>query len=527
MRKKALFILVFFSFFISFAQNNKDTIKINFEQLNIDCPEERISLKSDFNNFDSIVNWILYAECNSKYSQKANDDIKKFTDRFKDKELTKKYTREKYIQDIYKAIHETFLVSYNLNIPFYKIFEDGTYNCVTASALYAIIFKKLNIDFEIRETPTHVYLVAEPRSLNITIETTAPTFGYIIHDDKFKLSYINYMVENKIIKKEETEKYTTVELFNKYYFTDNAISLKQLMAILYQNKAVESLQKQEYKPALSKLEKSYFIYPAPRVRFYMEVSIKEILQENQNSNKSDIDYIIKLAKYTGSAENTAIIRTLYNDITLTLTEKNPDIDMYKKESERLFAAISDTNLLNDLYYEYYMSMGEHSYYAQNDSQTIAYLNKAQQLFPHNIKIKSLLTDVIKKQLYSFAQFDDPEVAVDTLMKLAKGYPGLLKDLKFQQLITYYYSERTYNIFEKSDKHKIDVYIADFDKSIQDNIYGEVSDQLTSAVYIAAQKYFLKQNNFYLAKEYIKKGLKLSPNNSMLQEKWKLISDSGH
>ena len=69
---------------------------------------------------------------------------------------------DKKIKYIYQLVHDRFLSKYQEENRFYEIIKNGNYNCVTATALYALFFERLAIPYAIKEEPTHVYLVAYP-----------------------------------------------------------------------------------------------------------------------------------------------------------------------------------------------------------------------------------------------------------------------------------------------------------------------------------------------------------------------------
>src|SRR6218665_2366950 len=75
----------------------------------------------------------------------------------------------KKVKFTYDYVHKQFLKIYKEKNGFMDLFESGEYNCLSASALYAIIFSKISIPYQIRETPTHVYLIAYPDSEKILI----------------------------------------------------------------------------------------------------------------------------------------------------------------------------------------------------------------------------------------------------------------------------------------------------------------------------------------------------------------------
>ncbi|MBN2761533.1 MAG: hypothetical protein JXR41_00470, partial [Bacteroidales bacterium] len=168
---------------------------------------------------------------------------------------------KKRIKTIYKATHNHYFTKYELKTSFEDIFRNGGFNCVTASALYGIILQKSNIPFDVRETPVHVYLVSYPGAEEIKIEATDPLAGYMTFDLRTKKQYVDYMRDNKFISENEYGRNTIDELFNKYYFSDQKISLKELLGIQYLNNAVYLFNDHKIKEGYRELEKAYIFYP--------------------------------------------------------------------------------------------------------------------------------------------------------------------------------------------------------------------------------------------------------------------------
>ncbi|MFV0605748.1 MAG: hypothetical protein ACK5NK_07905 [Niabella sp.] len=114
-------------------------------------------------------------------------------------------------------MHKAFLIKYIDNPRFSEIFITGNYNCATASALYAFILDKIGIAYQIRETPTHVYIVADPAGANVLFETTTPGMKSVQMNEKFQHEYLNYLQKNKIITEEEARNDKKSKVFEKYF----------------------------------------------------------------------------------------------------------------------------------------------------------------------------------------------------------------------------------------------------------------------------------------------------------------------
>jgi hypothetical protein len=85
----------------------------------------------------------------------------------------------KWLHNIFRITHKTFLREYQQFASFEGMFADGKYDCLTGTSLYALIFQSLNINFKIYETSYHAFIILETASGNVMIESTDPINGFI------------------------------------------------------------------------------------------------------------------------------------------------------------------------------------------------------------------------------------------------------------------------------------------------------------------------------------------------------------
>lgn len=60
------------------------------------------------------------------------------------------------------------------------------------------MFDELGIPYSIKETPTHVYLIADPNGEQILIETTDPVKGFAEFSNGFKQNFISTLLAQKL-----------------------------------------------------------------------------------------------------------------------------------------------------------------------------------------------------------------------------------------------------------------------------------------------------------------------------------------
>ena len=207
---------------------------------------------------------------------KSQNQYRAFINRIKDSNYIKKKP-EKRIKFLYQAVHDRFFTKYELKNSFRDIFTGGRYNCVSATALYGILFNQLEIPYQIKELPTHVYLMAYPHTARVLVESTDPSGGFYAFNEPFKRSFVDQLAKNKLISQAEHRNNSINTLFDKYYFKDETINLDQLVGIQYTNQALYALEEENLREAYHQLEKAFLFRPSEKTAFLLKLlAINEV-----------------------------------------------------------------------------------------------------------------------------------------------------------------------------------------------------------------------------------------------------------
>lgn len=136
---------------------------------------------------------------------------------------------ERAAKILFNSVHDGLLLKYDENAAFNQIFNDGTYNCVTATALYSLILDYFDIAYQIRELPSHVYLILHPGPEQLILESTDPSLG-VFQINKSKA--VRMLVEQKIISEAEFRKKSIDELYSEYLEAEERnINLTAILSI--------------------------------------------------------------------------------------------------------------------------------------------------------------------------------------------------------------------------------------------------------------------------------------------------------
>lgn len=181
--------------------------------------------------------------------------LTKFID--KEKRKMQRYNNDEYfLEHLFYRVHNKFLKSYKQYMSFEDIFDNGYYDCVTGTALYAYILEELGYDAQIYESNYHVLLVLNLDNKKILMEATDFYTGFVNDEDEVAKRIAHY----KQVNKEEGDYYQFKT------FSDNFINLRQLSGLLYFNLAIKQYNDQDFENALAYLEKAECLYPCSRMK---------------------------------------------------------------------------------------------------------------------------------------------------------------------------------------------------------------------------------------------------------------------
>lgn len=438
-----------------------------------------------------------------------------------DPEKLKTKNKKKQIKTIYSEIHNAKLKKYVLDADFNQLFTKGEYNCVSATALYVQIFNRFNIDYEIRETPTHVYLIADPKGEKILVESTLPTQGTFVFDYKTQKDYVNLLKANKLISEEEFENNSVEKLFDQHYDTNKIINDVQLAALLYYNKGVEKYNQANYEEAAYFLEASYLVYPSTNILFMTNYALINVLAECENTNQFDP---ISLAKFVNlnpkGSQFESLGLTHFQYVGNELMVLHPNISAYKNYYQQFKSAVDTVVNIKDyeLNYRYRLA---YVYQVNNQyPEALHELSIAYQLNPENIELKENITNLAKLHMLTDRNHKDN---IDSLEKYMTKFDLLKRDPTFQQFYNYYNMRviREYVSYGKFNEGM--TRLASYETHLKNNPKTNYDESYLAAMYLDIANYHFNNRNLSKVKQSIQRGLEIAPNSIILLNRMQMIN----
>lgn len=189
-------------------------------------------------------------------------------------QLTTRLEKKNERADLPNSLKNTFYVThrkqlnwYQQYVPFSEIFSSGKYDCVTGTALFAMLLDSINVPYSIYEFDYHIFIIAQIGSDSVLLESTDPYYGYVTDRDDI-LERISFY------QQEAAKEYGS-------YIT-NIVGLKELAGLQYMNMSIKSFNDGQMTAALDFIQKAKFLYPSSRIKQLHEVFSRQMQLVSMN-----------------------------------------------------------------------------------------------------------------------------------------------------------------------------------------------------------------------------------------------------
>jgi hypothetical protein len=430
---------------------------------------------------------------------------------------------KKKIKEIYKKVNQTFLKKYSEDVYFTDIFNNGDYNYITASALFALALDYFNIEYSIKKTPEYIYLVADPNGEPFDIKTPLQSNGFMYYDDQYKKNYIDYLRENKLITEDEYKSSTISVLFEKQFNKTTSINLYQLAALQYYKSGVSLAISSDFMETIRNLEKAELLYQDYSIKFLKNNALINILSY-QNNSKNYSGKI--LAKYINSnLQNTASIEYATNYFKVVANElviNHPNVAAYKIFYSEFSSAISESISKKDFDQTYNDILGFYYYTNSDYTKSLLYFGNSFKLNSENIATKQVIFELIGKYFSTLTNFED---AMDSVNVYVQRFPFLIANTNFQQILFGGYTTSIINYYEKGNLIKGSEVLLRFEKCVTENKLNDTYPEMVNVIYMQLSSYFYRMHYYENQEEILQRGLGILPNSRALQSSLKSFQSS--
>lgn len=507
-------LLTLLSFFFTHQLLSQDSL-VYFKDLTFNSTLEQ----SAFTEPDSSTFNLFLTADEHFISGKEESYLRKFEaylNTVNNKKLDRK-SNEKKVKLLYEEVHSAFLNKYEMQNHFSSIFINGNYNCVSATALYGLVFQKLNIPYVIKEKPTHVYMVAFPGIANILLETTDPSGDFLTYTDRYKTAMVAQLASAKLISESELKSKSVDDIFNEYYFSDEDINLVQLAGLQYVNDALYRLEKNDLEGALIQSEKAYFLYPKENITSLIAVILGQLLDKIAYEDIVSMDYLEKFSRYKKfNITHENILAEFDLMCQRQLIEKG-DSTNFRKYYERFVLLNKDEKLNNQISYLYFLRKGLALYKSGHFESALPHIEKAYNLNSANIEVSQVFVSAIAQNL----RFKSNNTEVINKLELyLNKYPDLQSNNNFNSLLVGSYLIEFGQSYDLNNEQSGIKYRKLFEESYNNGL--NVDQQNIGRAYSLAAIFYFKRGYKQKAISILNKGLELAPGNYELLTRKRMI-----
>ncbi|UKM65944.1 hypothetical protein GSB9_02516 [Flavobacteriaceae bacterium GSB9] len=414
---------------------------------------------------------------------------------------------KKRVKQIYDELHDRFFVKYALDSYFTDIFKNGTYNCVTASALYSYAFDELNIPYHIKETPSHVFLIAYPNSLKIYLETTVPgAYGFSVPKESEVQKIVDELIAYKLVTKEEVLAKGYMKFYEEYYYGKAFVDRSALIGMQYYNKGITNLNNANYDEALNNLRKSKVFYSSPLIKPILKSIMYTKVNDLEFNTQDDVDYLIELLEMSNYPKDYSI-GNLKSSLYKIIEHDDNDSEFLESTIGKL-KTITEEKVRDEAVEYMYEYLARNSATDENLDKALRYCDEVLKLNSDSKIAKEIIEYVcFKKVLLSMYDLK----SLETFLEMTETYGFLKSNRRYFISLAHFYGNISLMNYINKDLAMASDYLAKFETVMDGNeILSEVNKKLISDLYLRAGNYYYYKGDYKASYDIYIKGLTYIP-----------------
>lgn len=220
----------------------------------------------------------LYSQTSA--NRQSTDELALFIEKLDRKQSNFKSTSA-FLEHVFTKTHQKFLKNFSEYASFPETLSKGTYNCLTGTAIYALILEHFDIRYKIIETNYHIFLLALTEQGPVLFETTDPVTGFVTNNEEIEKRIATYK-QNSIQATSSAKTYYR-------YTTDiyNSVSLDQVLGLLHYNLSIVAFNSNDLTLAIDHLGKAMELYQSPRIEEFSRIILLAVMEGNLTPSEKE------------------------------------------------------------------------------------------------------------------------------------------------------------------------------------------------------------------------------------------------
>ena len=206
-------------------------------------------------------------------SSAVSEEVFSFVGKLQNKQTSFK-DRGEFLEYVFNKTHQRFLKNFVEYASFGDLLNKGSYNCLTGTALYALILDHFDVSYQVIETNYHIFLLAQTGSGSVLFEATDPTNGFVSDSKEIEKRIEGY--RQNAIQKAETSK-----TFYRYNFElYNEVNLDEMLGLLHYNLSIAAYNQHNLSLSIDHLGKAMELYQSPRIEEFSRIILLSVVEGN-------------------------------------------------------------------------------------------------------------------------------------------------------------------------------------------------------------------------------------------------------
>jgi hypothetical protein len=167
-------------------------------------------------------------------------------------------TDKTFLHHIFVKAHQQFLSSFEPYASFSELLTDGSYNCLTATALYGVLLDHFNFDYKVVETNDHIFILCDTDAGKVLLETTDYESGFVDNPLAMEKRIASY--EHSSVQRTNTKTY-----FRGSFEIMDTVKMTGMLGLLHYNHAARAYNEGRYDIAIAHLHHGFLLHRSIRM----------------------------------------------------------------------------------------------------------------------------------------------------------------------------------------------------------------------------------------------------------------------
>ena len=210
--------------------------------------------------FESYVATFSSVDGLSTDSEKLQQLVRKLSDK-----QIRSGKKAAFVDYLFTKTRQQFLRNFTDYATFTETINTGTYNCLTGTALYALLLSHFEIPYHVIETNYHIFLIAETENGRVLLEATDAENGFVQGESNIDDRIKEYR-QSPPLKHDRSKTYYQYEadLYKE-------VSLDELTGLLYYNRAIVAYNQHDLPGSIENLSRSVERYQSARTSEFASI----------------------------------------------------------------------------------------------------------------------------------------------------------------------------------------------------------------------------------------------------------------